>query len=225
MTTRLDHWRQMDVITPDELSKHPVTLIGAGGIGSYAAEAITTMGVDKLTVYDPDVVELHNLTSQSYDLRHIGMKKVEALRSKCLEKSGTEITIHDERFVKQPVSGIVISAVDSMEARVDIWNAIRYNPTVCFYIDARMGIQVTRIHTVRPWDMDEISHYEQSLYTNEVAVQEPCTAQAVIYTTYATASFLANMVKRIAKGDLMPMDFHFDHLNFMMVSGQMTQRS
>jgi len=226
MTTRLDHWRQMDEITPTQLSKFAVTVIGVGGIGSFAVEALTTMGVSNITVYDDDTVELHNLSSQAYDLRHIGMKKVEAIRDRCQEKSGIVIKIHAEQFSnKQPVSGIVISGVDSMESRVDIWNAIRYNPTVCFYIDARMGISVTRIHTVRPWDVNEILHYEKTLYTNEKAVQQACTAQAVIYTTYATASFLANMVKRIVKGDPMPMDFHFDHNNFVMIPGHLTQRS
>ena len=214
----IDHWRQMDIVSPKDLSKYPVTVIGAGGIGSFTVQALTKMGVSNLTVYDPDIVELHNIANQGYRTEDIGQTKVEALKTICKQMSGVEIKAIPEKFSRQRVSGIVISGVDSMAARIDIWGGLKYNSTVCFYIDARMGVQVTRVHTVRPWNVTEFAQFEKNLYPDDLAAQEPCTAQSVIYTVYGTASFLANMVKRIAKGDPVPQDLLFDHMNFQILT-------
>jgi len=87
-----------------------------------------------------------------------------------------------------------------------------------------MGAEVTQIHTVRPCDSVEIARYEATLYTDEESVEEPCTARAIIYTVYNTAAIIANYVKRIAKGDPIPVDLCFDFVNLMLVKDPMDQR-
>lgn len=54
-------------------------VIGAGSVGSNAAEFLVRSGVTDLTVVDDDVVELPNLSRTTYERTDLGMPKVEAL--------------------------------------------------------------------------------------------------------------------------------------------------
>ena len=55
-------------------------IIGCGSIGSHVAELLARYGVKKLTLYDFDVVEPHNLVNQNFYHRQIGKEKTEALK-------------------------------------------------------------------------------------------------------------------------------------------------
>jgi sulfur carrier protein ThiS adenylyltransferase len=57
-----------------------VGIAGLGGLGSNVAISLARMGIGKLIVADFDVVEPSNLNRQQYAIRHIGMKKTEAMR-------------------------------------------------------------------------------------------------------------------------------------------------
>lgn len=56
-----------------------VTLVGAGSLGSVAAEQMARAGVPRITLIDPDRVEAHNLTRTTYQLADVGRFKVDAL--------------------------------------------------------------------------------------------------------------------------------------------------
>jgi hypothetical protein len=138
--------------------------------------------------------------------------------------SGIEISARPVNYTDQRLSGIVICAVDTMQTRIDIWKKVSYNPNIRLYIDARMGGQISRIHTVRPCDPDEITHYEQTLYTDEDAVEEACTARAIIYNVYNIASIIADLVKRVAKNDPISKDLYFDFVNLSLIRTSMEVR-
>ncbi len=61
------------------LEKASVGIAGAGGLGSHVAIALARSGIGRLVVVDFDVVEARNLERQCYNLRQVGMPKVEAL--------------------------------------------------------------------------------------------------------------------------------------------------
>jgi threonine dehydrogenase-like Zn-dependent dehydrogenase len=206
----MDFWRQMDIVTPEDLAKYTVTVIGAGGIGSPTALILSKMGVEKITVYDDDIVEKHNLPNQMYRTSDIGKSKVEATKDICSDFSGVTITVCNEKFEQQSVHGIVISGVDSMKSRAAIWKRMRYNPMVNLYVDARMGAEVCRILTVNPCDPDDIKWYENSLFPDEKASEEPCTAKAVIYNTFSIAGLIASQVKKLARAQLFVREIIFD---------------
>jgi molybdopterin/thiamine biosynthesis adenylyltransferase len=53
-----------------------VVIIGCGGLGSWAAVAIATLGVGELVLVDPDRVDLSNLNRQAlFDVEDIGREK------------------------------------------------------------------------------------------------------------------------------------------------------
>ncbi|SHJ53658.1 sulfur carrier protein ThiS adenylyltransferase [Hathewaya proteolytica DSM 3090] len=62
-----------------------VAIAGLGGLGSNIAVMLARSGIGKLLLVDFDTVELSNLNRQVYDVRHIGMKKTEALASRLKE--------------------------------------------------------------------------------------------------------------------------------------------
>lgn len=66
----------------DRLARAHVAVIGAGGIGAIAAVELAVAGVGRLSLYDGDRVEHHNLNRQHpYTRNDIGESKVTALRS------------------------------------------------------------------------------------------------------------------------------------------------
>lgn len=62
------------------LSKAVIGVAGLGGLGSNIALSLARVGVKKLILADFDVVEPSNLNRQQYFVRHIGMKKTQALK-------------------------------------------------------------------------------------------------------------------------------------------------
>lgn len=208
--TAPDFWRQLDLVTPDELAV-PITIIGAGGIGSPTALALAKMGCSRLTLYDPDVIEPHNLPNQFYRLEDVNQPKVRALQALIHAFTGVGVVAHQEAVSNQRLEGIVVAGVDSMASRQRIWRgAIRYRPAVQLYVDARMGAEVCRVYTIRPTDPEDVRVYEPTLYDDEQATEEACTARAIIYNVLTIAGLIASQVKKHVKGEPLPRELIFD---------------
>jgi DNA repair protein RadC len=192
--------RQQDVLDALKITQSRVTIIGAGAIGSFTALSLAKMGIGHIEVYDHDTVEPHNLPNQWYRMSDVGSTKVNALAEILRAFAGTEVTAHDRPFLGQPVSGIVISAVDSMDTRIRIWRHIRKLRNVQLYLDARMGVETGRVLCVIPADPLSVRAYESELYPSSEALQAPCTAKATIYCAAGLAAFIAAKVGKYLMG-------------------------
>lgn len=190
--------RQLDILNPDMIV-YPITIIGVGGIGSPAAWILAKMGCKDITLYDPDIVEEHNLPNQLYRLGDVNKSKVEAVRENILQFAKTEITAIPEPFEGQALEGIVISGVDSMQARQDIWRNIRYNLSVPLYLDGRMGGEIVQVFTMRPSQLEDIEVYEKSLFSDKEASNLPCSAQTIIYSVMVLGGLIASQIKKWIK--------------------------
>src|SRR3990172_12168799 len=80
--------RQWDIVPMDALKKAHVTIVGVGGLGSFAALALAKMGVGTLTLVDGDTVEEHNVANQLYGPEQLGLLKVEACRDNLRRLNG-----------------------------------------------------------------------------------------------------------------------------------------
>ena len=69
----------------EKLWRAQVAVAGLGGLGSNIAVSLARIGVGHLHLLDFDEVDLTNLNRQYYFLRHIGMKKTEALKEILLD--------------------------------------------------------------------------------------------------------------------------------------------
>ncbi len=184
--------RQLDVLDVPRLARTPITVIGAGAVGSFTVLALAKCGAECITVYDDDTVESHNLPNQWYRLTDLGRPKVEALRELVREMTGVEITVHVARFTNQPASEVTICAVDSMDVRIQLWRALHPRPAM--WIDARMGAEVGKVMCVGAFG----SWYEETLHPSSEAYRAPCTARATMYCASGLAAFIAGQVANYA---------------------------
>lgn len=194
--------RQADLIDSSRAASIPITIIGAGAIGSWAALTLTKSGFTNLTVYDHDEVDVVNMSSQGYRFKDIGKPKVEALREIIADFTGDASGMrmfHAKWTPDIHASGIIIAAVDSMETRRKIMEDVKANMfKIKYIIDPRMSAEVAMLYTYKPSDS---AAYEKTLYTDADAVQERCTAKATIYTSNMLAGMVVQTVKQITCGE------------------------
>lgn len=196
------HFRQSEFL-PEESLKVPIVMIGAGGIGSPTVLALAKMGFEDITVYDDDLIEAHNTGAQLYGMDDEGTEKVVALRD--LIGSMTDVLIEDmpvlfDADADYSNSSIVISGVDSMKARQDIWKTVEASYPA-WYIDARMSLQDIRIYCV---DMNNPGDYAESLHSDDEGTGTACSARSVAYNGMFCASVVAAMVSKIVRGETPP---------------------
>jgi molybdopterin/thiamine biosynthesis adenylyltransferase len=202
--------RQLDLLPLDKLDA-PITVIGAGAVGSFTALTLAKMGFTNLTVYDDDIVSEHNLPNQFFRLEDLGRRKVEALADLVRSFEGVEIRAVARRFGGEHLRGIVVSAVDSMASRQAIWHAVRFDPAVELFLDGRMGGLVSLVHVVHPIRAREVNAYETSLHDDSEAVQEPCSARSILFTVLGISSTIARLVRLHLVDGEMPERVTQDH--------------
>lgn len=108
----------------EKLASCSVGVAGAGGLGSNAALMLARSGIEKMLLADCDVVDASNLNRQQYWPRHIGMKKVAALREILLELNPhMQIETFDAKLDSENMPEIIskqkvwIEALDSAELK------------------------------------------------------------------------------------------------------------
>src|SRR5690606_14734983 len=92
-----------------------VTVIGAGGVGSWLTFMLTRAEF-KCILFDHDKVEEHNLGGQLFGLDNIGTEKVYATEKLCKESHKGNIMPIPFKYGKEyltQLSPITVSAVDS----------------------------------------------------------------------------------------------------------------
>lgn len=186
--------RQFELLPEDKLTT-PINIIGAGAIGSFTCLALAKMGFTNLTVWDFDDIEIENMNCQFFRMSDIGKKKVQALNELVRDFTGVDIAYHPSRYESGQLTGIVITAVDSMNARRLIWENHKGSFTTSLLIDPRMGAESALVYAMRPLLKKDIKAYGTQLYTDEEAVFERCTAKATMYTACMLSGHVAKIVK------------------------------
>jgi len=198
-----EHLTRQAEIIPNEVLDKKITVIGAGAIGGWTVLSLAKMGFHNITVYDPDIISIENMNCQFYPHKAIGKGKAVTLYK--LVKSFADVRIEpiSELYKSgDPLgSGIVISAVDSMEVRKEIWNMHLGNEPTNYIIDPRMGAETALMYVMDPNSSKDVQSYEKTLYSDEDAVQERCTAKATIYTANLLSGLVCKAVKDIAVGN------------------------
>lgn len=188
--------RQFDIISESKLNQR-ITVIGAGAIGSFVVLSLVKMGFSNVIVYDFDEVSVENMNCQWYRFSDIGKKKVEALRDLIYDFTKETIEIAAEKYIAQPLEGIVISSVDSMSVRRNIWEQVAKNLGVSWFIDPRMASEYALNYVMNPHDSKDRITYEKTLYSDRDAISEPCTRKATMYTATMIAGHVAKAVKDV----------------------------
>ena len=183
---------------------HEIHVIGMGGIGTHVLQMLLEHDARQVNIWDKDVVEAHNIPSQFlYCPQDIGHPKVESAEM-FVEERGfkTEIIVHDEWATgKTKLSGIVISGVDSMKSRADIWKAIEFNFEVFLYIDGRIGADGVQVHTVDPNLPDEVKRYKSWLFPDSVAQELGCATREAPHSAWEVAKTVSTHLALYMRGE------------------------
>jgi tRNA A37 threonylcarbamoyladenosine dehydratase len=116
----------------EKLRRSSVLVFGAGGVGSWAAEALVRCGIGKLGIIDYDIICASNVNRQiEATSLTVGQAKAAALQKRLLEiNPECKITAWNDRFCRENagIFGIknvdyVIDAIDSIEDKLDLIQA------------------------------------------------------------------------------------------------------
>lgn len=173
-----------------------LTVIGCGGIGASALPTLVTMGFRRFVLWDGDIIEPRNLTTQPiFTAEDLYKSKVEAARDFLLAHGAEEVEIRKRAFTAEDhLEGIVVSAVDSMAARQVIWQAITRiiedsaleDPVLL--LDGRIGGTHGTLLTVELFNAD---WYAKWLFDDTKAAPLPCTERTVVYPAVMLGALMA----------------------------------
>ena len=194
--------RQQDIVPSERLSLCKATIIGVGAIGRQVALQLTAIGIPWLQLIDFDTVEISNLASQGYLQDDLGKPKVEATANLC-RQINSDLKVHkvNDRFRRSmEIGNILFCAVDAIETRRLIWNAIKDG--MSFFVDGRMSAEVLRVLTAS--DTASRKHYPTTLFDTSEAYAGPCTAKTTIYCANIAAGFMLAQFTKYLR--LLPID-------------------
>jgi molybdopterin/thiamine biosynthesis adenylyltransferase len=213
----MDYTRQAGLVD-ETIFDTPITVIGGGGIGSFTTLALAKMGFKEITVWDDDTVEEHNLPNQFYTTEDIETKKVYALARIVYEFTGNAIRAVDTRWDRSTVleTPIVISAVDTMGVRTELYNAL--NATKCIFIDGRMGGHQLEVRTCDMSSIDDKVKYKATLWKDNETSPLPCTQKAVMYNVLMIASLIANQCRLTLEHQRYNREIIYDFQTGMLLS-------
>jgi len=146
-----------------ELKRKNVIVIGLGGVGSWAAEALVRSGVGHITVVDSDTVDVTNINRQIQALPGtVGHPKAAVLMKRLLEINPyCNVTAITQVFSQETAAlfGIekadyVIDAIDSLSSKLDLiqFTAKAQRPVLFSSMGMASRLDPTRIKTADIWD-------------------------------------------------------------------------
>jgi tRNA A37 threonylcarbamoyladenosine dehydratase len=146
-----------------------LVVVGLGGVGSWAAEALARSGVGQLTLIDLDHVAESNINRQVHAMGHtLGMAKVQAMRQRiadinpnckvnCIEEFVEPGNWPDLLFQLHAPVNAVVDACDQVRAKVAIASWARQQSDVCFVsVGAAGGKKMA--HRVDLQDLSQVTH-------------------------------------------------------------------
>jgi molybdopterin/thiamine biosynthesis adenylyltransferase len=118
----------------------PLTLCGAGALGSHLADNLARQGFGTLRVIDRDRVEEHNVNTQLYGTSEVGAWKVEVLRNRLFRAAGVEIDAVakdlSERNARSLLkgTGILVDTFDNSASRRLVQEQCRALAVPCLHV-------------------------------------------------------------------------------------------
>ena len=219
-----EYLRHRDIFPPLDAEDRDLDLVGAGALGGAILLALVKMGfgvLNRITLTDFDVCEMHNLSNQWFRRSHVllGQSKVEALAEMVAWIGERNLVPVKARFTgaeSRTVGPVVILAVDSLEERARVWERLRRRDDARFLVDARMGAEVLEIHAL-DLRQDDGEAYARSLQVPEGdAFEQPCTERAIFYTVLGGGAFVGSILRAWYRGEPYPRHVVFDFRNFLL---------
>lgn len=189
--------RNAEVVNQEKINNREAVIAGVGAVGSSLAVCLAKMGMKKIYIYDHDVVDEVNLSTQGFYHDEIGTLKVEAIRSRVLSiNPKIAVEAFSKKFTGKELhpQAVFFACVDSMQARRFVYrSAVRSKGIL---LDGRMAAETMTILVAQ--NGADLEEYKKTLYPDSEVAPERCTAKATIYCASVTASLLCALYKQVA---------------------------
>lgn len=207
--------RSIDIFDPKKAK--PVSIIGCGSIGSFAALTLAKMGVKSFHLFDGDYVGEENIGCQNFGWEHLGKLKVDAVRDILTANSpvkAEDVHCHAEFVTSETRLPRIISVVgvDSMSARKIIWSKLKEKAP--FMVDGRIGGQVVRVFCVLP-TVEYTEYYEKYFVDDKDAYNLPCTQRNVAYVANIVQSIIGRAIRNFIEFGRVEKEIGIDMATFV----------
>lgn len=181
----------------DRIQTTNITLAGLGGIGSYVGFLLSRMKPNSINLYDPDLVELGNLSGQLYRMQDEGIHKAMALynQMKAYSNYYRSTALCREYLTIDTPDKIMICGFDNMAARKAAFRSWKRSVITCpcdskdgwLFIDGRLAAEEFQVFAIEGDNQVAMETYESKwLFSDEEAEETLCS--------YKQTSFMANMI-------------------------------
>lgn len=171
----MDTTKFYDFFQPDACRER-LHIIGCGAVGSTVAENLVRIGMTKITLYDFDTVEKHNVSNQMFRGIDIGKPKVQALAEYLQEINPDiidDLEIEPEGYVGQKLSGYVFLCVDNIDLRREIATKNKGNTYIKAVFDFRIRLTDAQHYAAKWNDPKMVENFLATMnFTHEEAAKE-----------------------------------------------------
>lgn len=184
----------------DAIKQSNIVIAGVGGIGSWVSVLIARMHPESLVLYDPDKVEMVNMSGQLHSHNFCGEYKT----TSCTNLNQTIGNYYRTKAYNRAydiygrTDDIMICGFDNMAARkvfFDKWLTrveLSSYPERCLYIDGRLSAESYQIFAIQGTDRRAIQEYQEKwLFDDNEADETVCSYKQ---TSYMAAMIASNMV-------------------------------
>ena len=195
-----------------EKCRERIHLIGCGSVGSTLAELLTRLGLTRITLYDFDTVEDHNLANQMFTQADVGKKKTDAVAERLRAINPLirdDLIIEPEGWKGQKLSGYVFLAVDNIDLRRRIAKENEYNPFIRAMFDFRTRLTDAQ-HYAADWSKPKMKRafFDSMAFTQEEADAETpvsaCNVSLCVAPTVwnVCTAGVANFIRFVNQGEI-----------------------
>lgn len=172
-----------------------IHIVGCGSVGSTLAENLARCGVTKMTLWDFDTVEAHNIVNQMFRQQDVGKLKVEALRDILMDinpEIKENIELKPKGWEGKLMSGYIFLCVDNIELRRAIVEKHMDSPYVKAVFDFRTLLESAQ-HYAADWSNYKMKQdlLKSMQFSHEEAAEETPVSACGVTLGVATTVRLA----------------------------------
>lgn len=214
----MDLTKHQSFFNPIELRSKEINIIGVGAVGSWIAIQLAKLGIEKLTIWDFDTVDDHNITNQVYTQNDLKKLKVDALEEHLLANNPTMKIIKKGKYTNEILKGIVFLEVDSVELRHKIATDNMYNAYLDLVIDGRIGLSTGIVYCINWKNSKDVENYISLCDFKDSESDAPVSAcgttLSVSPSVLTTAAYAVSTLINYAKGEETCKIVSFDAFSF-----------
>lgn len=220
----MDLSKSYDFFQPEKDTAR-IHIVGCGSVGSTLAENLARCGVTKMTLWDFDTVEAHNIVNQMFRQQDVGKPKVEALKDILMDinpEIKDDVELKPKGWEGKLMSGYIFLCVDNIELRRTIVEKHMDSPYVKAVFDFRTLLESAQ-HYAADWSDYKMKQdlLKSMQFSHEEAAEEtPVSACGVTLGVATTVRLICalgvNNYINFVKGNGIKKLIMIDGFNFIL---------